>query len=139
GVGMPRPCSVIVHPTHRSAFYQNDREGEKALNLDPAKLASRKRETRFASPASRAGIRLDRAGLASHGSEPQSNGGANSAHIKRNRPTRRASDHAGAKHSRTFSDERDAHLAVRRKGKLGRPGYSRLAVGHPRRARTRTA
>src|SRR5262249_8558848 len=104
-----------------------------------AKLASGKRKTRLAGVANHTGRCLDRACLASHGSEPRSNGGANSAHFERSRTTRRASDDAGAKHSRTFSHERNAHLVVQRKKELGRPDYPGFAVGDPRRTRARTA
>src|SRR5881227_2582920 len=51
-----------------------------------------------------------------------SHGRTNPAHLERNRPSRRSSGNARAKHSRTFGHERNAHLVVQRKGKLGRAG-----------------
>src|SRR5437867_1516337 len=73
----------------------------KAFCINPAECASGKRKTRFASTARRAGTRLDRARVASHGGESRSNGGANSAYPERSRAARRTSRNAGAKHSRT--------------------------------------
>ena len=98
-------------------------EEEKRLTLILPNLPAAKEKRVLQALPSALGAGWTERALRAHGSKSRSNGGANSAHLERNRATRRASDDAGAKHSRTFSHERDAHLVMRRKRGLGRPDY----------------
>ena len=75
-----------LHTTHIGLTLSKADCGRgKAPDIDPAKLAGGKRETSSASVALRARSFMDRSRLTFDGGEPRSHGGANPAHLERNR------------------------------------------------------